>query len=191
MRLARSLKTETEYEIRDGEEVPRCLVHEKPLDRVEEESYFFRLSDYDEILLEKIENTDLVRPESRRNEIVSFIKGGLQDLSISRDKKNVSWGVPVPDDENHVMYVWVDALSNYLTAIGFENETQANIGWEKYWQNAHHFVGKDILRFHNCLLVFILACGGNRASAERLCPRNVARWRWQKDGEDIGECYKT
>jgi len=153
-------KTETEYETRDGEEIPRCLVHEKPLDRVEEESYFFRLSDYDEILLEKIENTDLVRPESRRNEIVSFIKGGLQDLSISREKKNVSWGVPVPDDDTHVMYVWVDALSNYLTAIGFGNETQANIGWEKYWENAHHFVGKDILRFHTVYwFSFLLAAG--------------------------------
>lgn len=153
-------KTETEFEMRDGEEVPRCLVHEQPLDRVEEESYFFRLSDYEEILLEKIENTDLIRPESRRNEIISFIKSGLQDLSISRDKKNVSWGVPVPNDDNHVMYVWVDALSNYLTAIGFGNETQSKIGWEKYWENAHHFVGKDILRFHTVYwFSFLLAAG--------------------------------
>ncbi len=153
-------KTETEYEIRDGEEIPRCLIHEKPLDRVEEESYFFRLSDYEEILLEKIENTKLVRPESRRNEIVSFIKGGLQDLSISRDKKNVSWGVPVPGDENHIMYVWIDALSNYITAIGYGNEQQANIGFEKFWQNAHHFVGKDILRFHTVYwFSFLMAAG--------------------------------
>ncbi len=153
-------KTETDYEIRDGEEIPKCLVHEKPLDRVEEESYFFRLSDYDEILLEKIENTKLVRPESRRNEIVSFIKSGLQDLSISREKKNVSWGVPVPDDENHVMYVWVDALSNYITAIGWGNEQQSHIGFEKFWQNAHHFVGKDILRFHTVYwFSFLMAAG--------------------------------
>ncbi len=153
-------KTETEYEIRNGEEIPRCLVHEKPLDRVEEESYFFRLSDYDEVLLEKIENTDLVRPESRRNEIISFIKSGLNDLSISREKKNVSWGVPVPDDENHVMYVWIDALSNYITAIGYGNEQQANIGFEKFWSNAHHFVGKDILRFHTVYwFSFLLAAG--------------------------------
>ena len=153
-------KTETEYEIRDGEEIPRCLIHEKPLDRVEEESYFFRLSDYDEILLEKIENTKLVRPEARRNEIVSFIKGGLQDLSISREKKNVSWGVPVPDDENHVMYVWVDALSNYITAIGYGNEQQKHIGFEKFWQNVAHFVGKDILRFHTVYwFSFLMAAG--------------------------------
>ena len=154
-------KTETEYEIRDGEEIPRCQIHEKPLDRVEEESYFFRLSDYGEILLEKIaENPKLIQPESRKNEIISFINGGLQDLSISRDKKNVSWGVPVPDDENHVMYVWIDALSNYITAIGYGNEQQRKVGFEKYWQNVHHFVGKDILRFHTVYwFSFLMAAG--------------------------------
>ncbi len=142
-------KTETEFELRDGEDVPRCLIHERPLDKVSEESYFFRLSDYDEFLIEKIENdANLVRPEARRNEVLSFIKGGLQDLSISREKKSVSWGIPVPDDENHVMYVWLDALSNYITAIGYGNEERENIGFEKYWQNVTHLVGKDILRFH-------------------------------------------
>ncbi|MEZ5347283.1 MAG: methionine--tRNA ligase [Pyrinomonadaceae bacterium] len=154
-------KTETEYEIRDGEEIPRCLVHEKPLDRVEEESYFFRLSDYGETLLKKIEeNPQLIRPEGRKNEIISFINSGLQDLSISREKKNVSWGVPVPGDEDHVMYVWVDALSNYITAIGYGNDERAGIGFEKYWENAHHFVGKDILRFHTVYwFSFLLSAG--------------------------------
>lgn len=142
-------KTETEYEQRDGEEIPRCLIHERPLDKVSEESYFFRLSDYDEYLIEKIENdANLVRPEARKNEVLSFIKSGLQDLSISREKKSVSWGIPVPDDENHVMYVWLDALSNYITAIGYGNDERAKVGFEKYWQNATHLVGKDILRFH-------------------------------------------
>ena len=142
-------KTETEYELRDGEDVPRCLIHERPLDKVSEESYFFRLSDYDEFLIEQIENdANLVQPESRRNEVLSFIKSGLQDLSISREKKSVGWGIPVPDDANHVMYVWLDALSNYITAIGYGNEERKNVGFEKYWQNTHHIVGKDILRFH-------------------------------------------
>lgn len=142
-------KTETEYELRDGETVPRCLIHEKTLDLVKEESYFFRLSDYDEFLLGEIENNpDLIRPEARRNEVVSFIKSGLQDLSISREKKSVSWGIPVPEDANHVMYVWLDALSNYITAIGYGNDERKPIGFEKYWQNAVHLVGKDILRFH-------------------------------------------
>ncbi len=154
-------KTESDYEVRAGEELPLCLVHEKPLDRVEEESYFFRLSDYDDILLEKIESTEkLIRPEARRNEVISFIKSGLQDLSISREKKSVSWGVPVPDDESHIMYVWIDALSNYITAIGYGNDTQSHIGFEKYWQNAHHFVGKDILRFHTVYwFSFLIAAG--------------------------------
>ncbi len=142
-------KTETEYELRNGEEVPRCLIHERFLDKVSEESYFFRLSDYDEFLLETIEsNPQLIRPEGRKNEVVSFIKSGLQDLSISRESKSVSWGIPVPDDANHVMYVWLDALSNYITAIGYGNDERKSIGFEKYWENATHLVGKDILRFH-------------------------------------------
>ncbi len=142
-------KTETEYETRAGETVPRCLIHEKPLDLVKEESYFFRLSDYDEFLIEAIENNpDLVRPEARKNEVLSFIRGGLHDLSISRETKSVSWGIPVPDDANHVMYVWLDALSNYITAIGYGNDERKEIGFEKYWENATHLVGKDILRFH-------------------------------------------
>jgi methionyl-tRNA synthetase len=94
-------------------------------------------------------NTSLVRPDARRNEVLSFIRGGLQDLSISRLKTSVSWGIPVPDDEKHVMYVWVDALSNYITAIGYGNEERASVGFDKYWQNVVHIVGKDILRFHS------------------------------------------
>ncbi len=140
-------KTEKEYELRMGEDAPRCLIHETILEKVSEESYFFRLSDYGETLLEIIEkNPDLIRPEARKNEVISFIKSGLQDLSISREKKSVSWGVPVPGDANHVMYVWLDALSNYITAIGYGNTEKS--GFEKYWQNATHLVGKDILRFH-------------------------------------------
>jgi methionyl-tRNA synthetase len=154
-------KTEDEYDLEEGSEIPLCKIHGRPLDKVSEESYFFRLSDYDEILLEKIENDEkLVRPEARKNEVVSFIKGGLQDLSISREKSSVSWGIPVPDDENHVMYVWLDALSNYITAIGYGNEEQKNIGFEKYWQNVTHLVGKDILRFHTVYwFSFLMAAG--------------------------------
>ncbi|MDQ3089401.1 MAG: methionine--tRNA ligase [Acidobacteriota bacterium] len=152
-------KTEKEFELRDGEEIPHCLVHETPLDKVSEESYFFRLSDYDEILLETIEkNPQLIRPESRRNEVVSFINGGLQDLSISREKKSVWWGVPVPDDDKHTMYVWIDALSNYITALGYGSAEKS--GFENYWQNAHHIVGKDILRFHTVYwFSFLMAAG--------------------------------
>jgi methionyl-tRNA synthetase len=152
-----AFKTEDEYKL--TESVPLCLIHERPLERVSEESYFFRLSDYAETLLEIIEKyPEKIRPEARRNEVIAFIKQGLQDLSISREKKNVSWGVPVPDDEKHVMYVWLDALSNYITALGYGNKQKS--GFEKYWKHAHHLVGKDILRFHTVYWwAFLLAAG--------------------------------
>jgi methionyl-tRNA synthetase len=143
-------KSEDEYAApANPGEPPTCLVHETKLDRISEESYFFRLSDYDEALLNLYDaRRDFVRPEARCNEVKSFVAGGLQDLSVSRLKTSVSWGVPVPDDPNHTMYVWFDALSNYITAIGFGNEQQNRVvGFDKFWP-ALHMVGKDILRFH-------------------------------------------
>ncbi|HSK63905.1 MAG TPA: methionine--tRNA ligase [Pyrinomonadaceae bacterium] len=139
-------KTEDEYQKGDP---PACLIHETPLDRVSEESYFFRLSDYDEALLDVYtKRPGFIRPESRANEVISFVRGGLQDLSVSRLRTSVSWGVPVPGDPAHTMYVWFDALTNYITAIGFGNEErQRAVGFEKFWP-ALHLVGKDILRFH-------------------------------------------
>lgn len=155
-------KTEDEYQKPKNEgDPPTCLIHETPLDRVSEESYFFRLSDFDEALLSVYESRpDFVRPEPRRNEVMSFVRGGLQDLSVSRLRSSVSWGVPVPDDPNHTMYVWFDALINYITAIGFGNEEREKIaGFEKYWP-AMHLVGKDILRFHAVYWpAFLLAAG--------------------------------
>ena len=154
-------KTEDEYNApATPGEPPTCLVHETKLDRVSEESYFFRLSDFDEALLKLYESPDFVRPEARRNEVKSFVAGGLQDLSVSRLKTSVSWGVPVPGDPNHTMYVWFDALSNYITAIGFGNEQQNRaIGFEKFWP-ALHLVGKDILRFHAVYWPAFLMAGG-------------------------------
>ncbi len=154
-------KTEDEYFIAENLDIPLCRIHERPLDKISEESYFFRLTDYGEFLLDLIRNDlNLVRPDSRRNEVISFIKTGLQDLSISRQKSSVSWGVPVPGDENHVMYVWLDALSNYITAIGYGNEERAALGLNKFWQNAMHLVGKDILRFHTVYWFSFLTAAG-------------------------------
>jgi methionyl-tRNA synthetase len=154
-------KNEDEYLKVEGSDVPLCKIHERPLDKVAEESYFFRLSDYDETLLKIIEeNPDRIRPAARRNEVVSFIRGGLQDLSISREKSSVAWGVPVPGDDNHVMYVWMDALSNYITALGYGNDERAHVGFEKYWPNAVHLVGKDILRFHTIYWWSFLTAAG-------------------------------
>src|SRR2546430_2885662 len=155
-------KTEDEYAPpANPGEPPTCLVHETKLDRISEESYFFRLSEYDEALLNLYESRpEFVRPETRRNEVKSFVAGGLQDLSVSRLKTSVSWGIPVPDDPNHTMYVWFDALTNYITAIGFGNEQQdKKIGFEKFWP-ALHLVGKDILRFHAVYWpAFLMAAG--------------------------------
>ena len=153
-------KLEDEYYTPEGSGVPFCLIHERALDKVSEESYFFRLSDYDQFLIDLIENDPvLVRPEARRNEVLSFVKSGLQDLSISRQRSSVSWGVPVPEDENHVMYVWLDALSNYITALGYGNEREGAAGVEKYWP-ATHLVGKDILRFHTVYWFSFLKAAG-------------------------------
>ena len=155
-------KSEDEYaEPANPGDPPTCLVHDTKLDRISEESYFFRLSDYDEALLSLYDSrTDFVRPEARRNEVKSFVAGGLQDLSVSRLRSSVSWGVPVPGDPKHTMYVWFDALSNYITAIGFGNEQrQRAIGFEKFWP-ALHVVGKDILRFHAVYWPAFLMAGG-------------------------------
>jgi len=116
-----------------------------PVEWVEEESYFFRLGAYQEKLLDLYRrHRDFVLPETRMNEVVSFVSGGLQDLSISRTTFN--WGVPVPRNDKHVMYVWVDALTNYITAVGFP-ETDSD-KFRRYWPADLHVIGKDILRFH-------------------------------------------
>lgn len=144
-------KTEDEYaKPENAGDPPTCLIHLTALDRVAEESYFFRLSDYAETLLEIYAREPfLIQPEARRNEVISFIKSGLQDLSISRPAASIKWGIPVPDDATHTIYVWFDALSNYITAIGYGNsEREAAKGFEKFWENATHLVGNDILRFH-------------------------------------------
>ena len=115
-----------------------------PVEWVEERSYFFKLSAYQDRLLTLYQSQpDFIGPDSRKNEVVSFVKGGLRDLSISRT--TFDWGVRVPDDSEHVMYVWVDALTNYITGVGFPDENDPN--W-RYWPADVHIIGKDIIRFH-------------------------------------------
>jgi methionyl-tRNA synthetase len=115
-----------------------------PVEWVEEESYFFRLSAYQDKLLALYESQPgFIGPVERRNEVVSFVRSGLKDLSISRT--TFDWGVPVPGDERHVMYVWVDALTNYITGVGYPDEKSAD--W-RYWPADVHVIGKDIVRFH-------------------------------------------
>ena len=133
-----------EEETRLGEDDVRLGPQGTPVEWVEEKSYFFRLSAYQDRLLDLYaEQPDFIGPESRRNEVVSFVRSGLRDLSVSRT--TFDWGVKVPGDPEHVMYVWVDALTNYITGAGFPDENDSN--W-RYWPADVHIIGKDIIRFH-------------------------------------------
>ncbi len=146
---------------------------------VEEPSYFFRLSEWQDRLLAFYEaNPDFIAPQSRRNEILSFVKGGLQDLSVSRTTFN--WGIPVPGDHAHVMYVWLDALTNYITAIGYP-ETNSD-SFTRYWPADLHMVGKDIVRFHAVYWpAFLMAAG-------MVPPKRVfAHGWWTNEGEKISK----
>ncbi len=129
----------------------------RPTEKLKEESYFFAMSKYQDRLLAHIEaNPDFIQPKSRRNEVVSFIKEGLRDLSISRT--SFSWGIPIPGNEKHITYVWFDALSNYITALGYPDSESHNL--EKYWPCDVHVIGKDILRFHTVYWpTFLMAAG--------------------------------
>jgi len=131
----------TDDELAPGGE---CPIHLRPVERMSEENYFFRLSRYEERLLAHYEaNPDAVRPETRRNEVLGFIRGGLRDFSMSR--RSISWGVPLPWDPEHVAYVWFDALFNYCSAVGYGADPERFAHW---WPVDYHLVGKDILRFH-------------------------------------------
>ncbi len=148
-----------------------------------EESYFFKLSSFQEKLLMLYEAApDFIRPQSRYNEVVSFVKGGLKDLSISRT--SFSWGIPVPNSESHVMYVWLDALVNYLSALGFPN--QNNNLFQKFWcntaQSPVHIVGKDIVRFHAVYWpAFLMAANIN-------LPHSIyAHGWWTNEGQKISK----
>ena len=131
----------TPDELIDGE---LCPIHERPVERVKEDNWFFKLSRFQEPLLDwYAEHPGFVRPETKRNEALGFIRGGLEDFSISRS--SITWGVPIPWDPSQVTYVWFDALVNYLTAIGFGEDDERFASW---WPASHHIIGKDILRFH-------------------------------------------
>ena len=150
-----------------------------PVEWVEEPSYFFRLSAWQDRLLAFYEaNPDFILPETRRNEVVSFVKGGLLDLSVSRT--SFKWGVPVPDDPGHVMYVWIDALTNYLTAVGYPDDGCDQ--FRRFWPADLHMVGKDILRFHAVYWPAFLMAAGIAP------PRRVyAHGWWTNDGQKMSK----
>ena len=153
-----SVRDEAFYDEKEvsGEGDSRLSPQGTPVEWTVEESWFFRLSAYAQPLLDHIEaNPDFIRPESRRNEVLGFIRGGLNDLSISRT--SFDWGVRVPGSPDHVMYVWVDALTNYLTGVGYPDDAER---LARYWPADIHLIGKDIVRFHAVYWpAFLLSAG--------------------------------
>ena len=137
-----------------------CPIHGRPVEMLSEDNYFFRMSDYgDRLLAFYAANPDFVRPESARNEVVKFVEQGLQDLSISRS--SFDWGIPIPWDPSHVLYVWIDALLNYATAVGYgDDEPAAVTRFAQTWPADVHLVGKDILRFHAVIWPAMLMAAG-------------------------------
>ena len=134
---------EDEIEETDGKKI--AILSKSSVEWIEEESYFFRLSKWQQPLLDYYKNNpDFISPESRKNEVVSFVKGGLKDLSVSR--KTFSWGIKVPDNNEHIIYVWLDALTNYISALNYPNKEDKL--YKEFWPANIHLIGKDILRFH-------------------------------------------
>lgn len=154
----------TESQLVDG----KCPDCGRPVEKAKEEAYFFRLSKYQDKLLELFENNpEFLQPDTRRNEMISFVKQGLEDLCISRS--TFDWGIPVPIDEKHVIYVWLDALTNYITALGYPEELEL---YEKYWPVDVHLVGKEIVRFHSIIWPAMLM------SMDQPLPKQVLGHGW-------------
>lgn len=140
----------------------KCEDHQKEPEVIDEENWFFRLSKYPKEIESKIRNRELrIIPETRQNEILSFMKQGLEDVSFSRPSKDLSWGVPVPNDPTQTMYVWCDALVNYISAIGYGHEDEKALNeFEKWWPAEIHVIGKDNLRFHAAIWPGMLLSAG-------------------------------
>ncbi len=155
-----------------------CPVHQLPLEWVEEENYFFRLSKYQERLSSHIrENPMFIHLEPRRNELLSFLEAGLEDVSISRS--SVSWGIPLPFDPRHIAYVWIEALSNYMTALGYETESER---YQTFWPADVHMMAKDITRFHALIWPAMLM------ALNLPLPKHIVAHGWlTKDGEALSK----
>ena len=162
-------------EIKEVEGKKIAIISKSSVEWIEEESYFFRLSKWEKPLLDFYEsNPSFISPESRKNEVISFVKSGLKDLSVSR--KTFSWGIQVPNNKNHVIYVWLDALTNYLSALNYP-ETKDKL-FKKFWPASIHLIGKDILRFHAIYWpAFLLA-------AKIDLPKKVYGHGWILSGEE-------
>lgn len=141
-----------EYIEIDGK--PHCPIHKKPLEWLEEETYYFKLSEFEDFIIDVLKNKDIVYPRSYALEVLGKVeKEGLRDVSIARPKERVWWGIEVPFDKNYTVYVWFDALLNYISGIGYLEDMDR---FNKYWPNVHHVIGKDILWFHTVVWFSIL-----------------------------------
>ena len=158
-------KTEDDVITEGGEKL--CPIHLRPVERVKEKNYFFRLGRYADRLLELYDRPGFVQPDARRNEVAEFVRGGLRDISVSR--QSVKWGIPVPNDPGHVIYVWVDALTNYLTVLGGPEAVAAGGRAGALWAGSHHIIAKDILRFHAVYWPAFLMSAGLPVPAKVFC----------------------
>ena len=141
----------TEKEVKANNGI--CPNHNRPYEKIEEENYFFKLSKYTMVIAEAIQSDDYrIVPATRRNEILSVLKDGLEDISISRPKDKIAWGIPVPGDDTQVMYVWFEALMNYITVLGYPEHKD----FKQFWPAQVHIIGKDIIRFHAAIWPAIL-----------------------------------
>ena len=165
----------TEDEIEDNDGKKQAKSSKSTVEWMDEESYFFRLSKWQKPLLDYYKkNPDFISPQSRNNEVVSFVKSGLKDLSVSR--KSFSWGIPVPNNKDHVIYVWLDALTNYLSALNYPDTK--NEMYKKFWPASVHLIGKDILRFHGVYWpAFLLA-------AKLPLPKKIYGHGWILSGDE-------
>lgn len=169
-----------ESELVVGENGAKLSPQGTPVEWTVEESWFFRLSRYQDKLIELYTSTDFIRPETRKNEILRFVEGGLRDLSVSRT--SFDWGIKVPGSENHVMYVWVDALTNYLTGLGFPEEAG---DFAKFWPADVHLIGKDIVRFHTVYWPAFLMSAG-LALPKQVFGHGFLLNRGQKESKSLG-----
>lgn len=141
-----------------------CLIHKKPVEEIEEENYFFKLSNYQKYLEDYLATPGVIVPEWRRHEALTFVKGGLEDFSISRQKSRMSWGIPVPGDDEQVMYVWFDALTNYISTLGWGSEDESK--FKKFWADGQtlQLAGKDQVRFQSVMWQAMLKSAGVKAT---------------------------
>ncbi len=169
----------TEKDLKNG----KCPYHKKKPEKVKEENYFFKLSDYESKIKELIEKDEVkVIPDGKKKEVLAFIEEGLQDISVSRSTDKLTWGIPVPGDEKQRMYVWVDALSNYLSALDFANEGEE---FTKYWPANVHCIGKDILRFHSVIWIGLLLSAGLKVP-ENIFVHGFLTSKGQKMSKSLG-----